>query len=110
MKLGMYIMAPELISTAYFTNPSHQSVCMYVYPTTVAKQRIDNNISATNRHELIELSDALFSMRSVSYQKKVGEYFFPEYLFMSDGMLERYQRTFLVLTTGLQSCVIAVTN
>jgi hypothetical protein len=28
MKLGMYIMALELISTAYFINPSHQSVCL----------------------------------------------------------------------------------
>jgi hypothetical protein len=30
MKLGMFIMAPEHISTAYFINPSHQSVCLYV--------------------------------------------------------------------------------
>jgi hypothetical protein len=27
MKLGIYIVAPELISAAYFINPSHQSVC-----------------------------------------------------------------------------------
>jgi hypothetical protein len=27
-KLGMYIMAPEPISTPYFINPSHQSVCV----------------------------------------------------------------------------------
>jgi hypothetical protein len=32
MKLGLYIMAPGPISTAYFINPSHQSVCLYVYP------------------------------------------------------------------------------
>jgi hypothetical protein len=32
-KLGMYIMAPEPISTAYFINPSHQSVCLYLYPS-----------------------------------------------------------------------------
>jgi hypothetical protein len=31
MKPGMYVMAPEPISTAYFINPSQQSVCMYVY-------------------------------------------------------------------------------
>jgi hypothetical protein len=31
MKLGMYITAPEPISTAYFINPSHQSVCLFVY-------------------------------------------------------------------------------
>jgi hypothetical protein len=33
MKLGMYIMVPEPISAAYFMNPSHQSVCLYVYPS-----------------------------------------------------------------------------
>jgi hypothetical protein len=32
MKLGMCIMAHEPISTAYFVNPSHQPVCLYVYP------------------------------------------------------------------------------
>jgi hypothetical protein len=32
MKLGLYIMAPEPISTANFINPSHQSLCLYVYP------------------------------------------------------------------------------
>jgi hypothetical protein len=31
-KLGMYIMVPEPISTAYSINPSNQSVCLYVYP------------------------------------------------------------------------------
>jgi hypothetical protein len=28
----IYKMAPEPISKAYFINPSHQSVCLYVYP------------------------------------------------------------------------------
>jgi hypothetical protein len=32
-KLGMHIMAPEPISTSYFINHSHQSVCLYVYPS-----------------------------------------------------------------------------
>jgi hypothetical protein len=32
MKLGMYIMAPESISTAYFMNPSHHvSICVTPY-------------------------------------------------------------------------------
>jgi hypothetical protein len=31
MKFAMYIVAPETISTEYFTIPSHQSVCLYVY-------------------------------------------------------------------------------
>jgi hypothetical protein len=33
MKLGTYIIAPEPISTTYLINPSHQSVCLYVYPS-----------------------------------------------------------------------------
>jgi hypothetical protein len=40
VKLGMYIMTPELISTAYTINPSHQSVCLYVYPHIVTSQRL----------------------------------------------------------------------
>jgi hypothetical protein len=42
MKLGIYIMAPEPISTAYYTNHSSLPpvcVCMYVY-RTVARQRL----------------------------------------------------------------------
>jgi hypothetical protein len=31
-------MEPEPISTAYFINPSHQPVCLYVYPPIVARQ------------------------------------------------------------------------
>jgi hypothetical protein len=30
IKLGVYIMAPSPISTAYFVNPSNQSVSLYV--------------------------------------------------------------------------------
>jgi hypothetical protein len=37
MKLGMCIMAIEPISGAYFINPSHQSVCLYVYPSCRCK-------------------------------------------------------------------------
>jgi hypothetical protein len=86
MKLGMYvyIMVPELISMAYFINPSHQSVCLYVYPPSaarqelgknpsiVAKQRLGKNFTAaTNAHAITEeLLDASFYMQSVSYQGK----------------------------------------
>jgi hypothetical protein len=31
MEIGMVIMAPEPISTAYFINLCHQFVCLYVY-------------------------------------------------------------------------------
>jgi hypothetical protein len=44
MKLGMHIMAPEVISMAYFINTSHQSVCIYVYPLIVARQRLVKHI------------------------------------------------------------------
>jgi hypothetical protein len=51
IKFGMYIMSPEHISTAYFINPSHQSVYLYVYPPVVAKQRLGKNVTAaTNTH------------------------------------------------------------
>jgi hypothetical protein len=64
-------MAPEAISTVYFTNFSHQSVCLHVY---VARQQLSKNVTAAmNTHATIEeLLDALFSMRSISYQRKAG--------------------------------------
>jgi hypothetical protein len=66
MKLGMYIMAPKPISTSYLS-PSQQSVCLYVYPPIVARQRLGKNVTtAKNTHAAIEkLLDASFSMRSV---------------------------------------------
>jgi hypothetical protein len=39
---GMYIMAPEHVSMAYFINPSHQSV----YPPIVARQQLGKNMTA----------------------------------------------------------------
>jgi hypothetical protein len=82
MKLGMYIMAPEPISTVYLINPSHQSLCLYVYLPIVARQRLGKNATeAKNTHATIEeLLDASLTMRSLSYQRKVGDWFFPELL------------------------------
>jgi hypothetical protein len=70
MKLGMYIMVPqEPLSTAYFINPSHQSVCLYVYLGIVVKQRLCRNVTATiNTHATIEeLLDAIFFIFSLSW-------------------------------------------
>jgi hypothetical protein len=54
-KLGKYIMAPEPISTAYFINPSHQSVCLYVFHPIAARQRLSKNVtSAINTRITIE--------------------------------------------------------
>jgi hypothetical protein len=46
IKLCVYIMAPEAISTAYFLKQSHRSVCPCVYPPTVARQRLGEYIPA----------------------------------------------------------------
>jgi hypothetical protein len=45
-----------------------------------ARQRLDKHVSAaTNTHATTEkLFDASFSMRSMSYKRKVGDQFFPE--------------------------------
>jgi hypothetical protein len=75
-KLGMHIMEPELISTAYFIiDPSYQSVCPYMYLPIVARQRLGKNVTAAMQTHatLEELLDAPFSMRSVKYQRKVGD-------------------------------------
>jgi hypothetical protein len=63
MKLGMYIMASEPISTAYFIIPPPIYVSVYVSPT-VARQRLGKNVTAaTNTQEtIVELSGASFSM------------------------------------------------
>jgi hypothetical protein len=74
MKLGMYIMVPEPSSVVYYTSPSYQFVCLYVYHSIVARQWLGKNITAaTNTHATIEeLLDALFSMGSMLYQRKAG--------------------------------------
>jgi hypothetical protein len=74
IKFGMYIMAPEPILAAYFINLSYQSVCMYVYPI-VARQGLGKNVTTAKntRATLDELLEALFSVRAMSYQRKVGE-------------------------------------
>jgi hypothetical protein len=67
MKLGMYacIMTTEPNSTAYFINPSHESV----YSPIVATQQLGKNVTAaTNIHARTQLLEASSSMRSVSYQ------------------------------------------
>jgi hypothetical protein len=72
MTLGIYIMAPEPISTAYFVNLSNQSLCLYVYSLLVARQRFDKNVTATtDTHATVEeLLYTLFYMLLMSYQGK----------------------------------------
>jgi hypothetical protein len=47
MRLGMYTMAPKSISTAYFINPSLQSMCLHVYLFIVARQRLGKHVPAS---------------------------------------------------------------
>jgi hypothetical protein len=82
MRVGMYIMAPEPILTTY----THQSVCLYVYPPIAARQRLGKNVTAaTNAHGTIEKLDASFSIRSMPYQRKVGDQHFPDLLVLFHG-------------------------
>jgi hypothetical protein len=55
VKLGMYIMAPEHISMAYFINRPHQSACLYVHPHIIARQWLHKNVTvATSIHAAIK--------------------------------------------------------
>jgi hypothetical protein len=71
------------------------SVCQYVYPFIVARQWAGKNVAAAmNTHKTTELLDASISMRSVPYQRKVGDYIFPEllvlFVIILDHKRERY--------------------
>jgi hypothetical protein len=75
MKLGMYIMAPEPISTVYFINHFHQPVYVYVYPPIVARQRLGRKSYCRNEHisnnRRIVGCVVLYAVRVVS--RKVGD-------------------------------------
>jgi hypothetical protein len=81
MKLGMYIMALEPISAAYFINPTRHSVCLYAYPLSLIGNGSVKDTAVRNKYATTELLDATFFMRSVSYQRKAGDWFFPELVF-----------------------------
>jgi hypothetical protein len=74
-KISMYITATESISTAYYTNPSHQPVCLYVYPTVIARQRLGKKLTAaTNIQAIIRgFLKASFYLQSVPYQRTAGD-------------------------------------
>jgi hypothetical protein len=65
-------MTPEPISTAYFINPSHQSLCLYVYPPIVARHRLGKNVTAAKnaRTAIEEFFGEYFSMRSLHIKGK----------------------------------------
>jgi hypothetical protein len=72
-------MTPNPNSTAYTINPSHQPVCLYVYITIVARQWLGycgNEYTCNNRR----IVGGVVFYLVVSYQRKVGDWFFPELL------------------------------
>jgi hypothetical protein len=81
MKLGVYSRASETILVAYFINPSHQSLCLYIYPLIVARRRLGIHVpAATNIRNKEELLNESISMRCVSYQtKSVDLFVYPPY-------------------------------
>jgi hypothetical protein len=60
----------------------------------VARQPLGKNVTAAmNTHAIIEnLLDALLSIRSVSYQRKVGCLFFPELLVFFENEENKWKK------------------
>jgi hypothetical protein len=72
MKLGIYIIAPEPISTVYFIIPSHQSVCLSVYPRIIARQLLGKHIpAATNTCNNSRTVGLIFFMVHVVLKERV---------------------------------------
>jgi hypothetical protein len=73
MKLGMSVMAPELISTAYFINPFHQPVSVCVSQRTAARQRLDIHVPvAKNASNSRITAEGIIFIRSVARQRFGG--------------------------------------
>jgi hypothetical protein len=72
MKSGMYITAPESISTAYFINHFHQPVCLYVYPLYLLGNDSVKNVKRSNEY----ISNTRTVARAVFYAVRVyqGQY------------------------------------
>jgi hypothetical protein len=78
MKFGMYIMAPEPLSTAYFINPSHQSVSICVsFPSILGNGSVYTFPLQRIHVTIKDLLDASFSMPSVSYQRRLRGSVYP---------------------------------
>jgi hypothetical protein len=96
MKLGTRAHLKEVL------HKSLPSVCVAtcVCHIIVAKQRLGKHVTAaTNKHSTIKkFRNASLSMQSVSYQRKIGYYFFPKLLV-----------SLLSLSLMLSPCFISVT-
>ena len=77
MKFDLHVMASEPISMAYFIKTSHESLSVCL-SKLLGNGSVKKVTSSTNTHTIEELLVMPFSMRSVSHQRKMGDYFFPE--------------------------------
>jgi hypothetical protein len=64
------IMAPEPISTAHITNPSHKSACLYVSGLSLLGNGSVKTLPRSTHGTIDELLDSSFSLRSASYKEK----------------------------------------
>jgi hypothetical protein len=62
----MYIMAPQPIATAYPINTLHQPVCVCVYISIVARQRLSINVTAARNNRGILRRIVFYAVRVVS--------------------------------------------
>jgi hypothetical protein len=75
MKLRMYIMAPQSISTAYFISPSHQSVCNPFFVAARQKRYRGKKYKCENRRIFGRI--IFCTVRVIS--RKVADYLFSEF-------------------------------
>jgi hypothetical protein len=73
MKFGIHTTAPEPISTAYFINPSHQSlrVCICIRLSLLGNGSVNALPRQRMQATVEELLDASFFIWSVLYQRRV---------------------------------------
>jgi hypothetical protein len=119
MKLDMYIMATEPISTTYFMNPC-VSVCVFrlslqsngsvkCIPPFGARQRLGKHVPAQRIHTTIEeLLDASFSVLSVSYQRRVcGSVFVSPLSLLGNNSVKTFPRQRRIVG-GVVFCAVRI--
>jgi hypothetical protein len=68
--LVMYITTRKPISTAFFMNPSHQSVCLYVHLPIVATQWLDENVPVATNTQAIRERVVFYAVRVLSKETR----------------------------------------
>jgi hypothetical protein len=81
---------------------------MCIFPT-VGRQGFSKHVPvATNTHATTGLLDASFSVRPVSHQRKVGDYFFPELLvlYLFQKLKRKIYQHLRVYEVGFCTCIM----